>query len=168
MTEFQRLFLVQARSDFKVFELLRQKCEDEKLPSCHALHYLQMATEKLAKAKAWKNGPIGESHVAFGGFLKGLKSQRHIQKQLGYEGKNASWMYLIKKCGPLAKEVEDLAPAVAKDGPNPEYPWPRAAPRSTPAEFEFGIWAKLHGTPNGNQFLKLVGGLFAVAETFLD
>jgi len=46
MTEHQRLFLVQARTDFAVFELFRR---DVKWPSCHALHYLQMATELLGK-----------------------------------------------------------------------------------------------------------------------
>jgi hypothetical protein len=168
MTEFQRLFLVQARSDFKIFKLLREKCESQELPPCHALHYLQMATEKLAKARAWKDGPIGESHLAFDGFLKGLKSNRQVQKQLGYEGKNESWRQLIRKSGPLAKAVEDLAPSIAKDGPNPEYPWPRAAPRYAPAEYEFTVWANLQKPSDGPMFLNLVGSLFAVAETFLD
>jgi hypothetical protein len=39
-------FLTQARSDWQVFEHLY----DSDFPECHALHYLQMATEKLAKA----------------------------------------------------------------------------------------------------------------------
>ena len=54
MTEYQRLFLVQARTDFAVFELLRRQAD---LPACHKLHYLQMATELLGKAHAWKHGP---------------------------------------------------------------------------------------------------------------
>ncbi|MGO9471057.1 MAG: hypothetical protein ACLQVF_43755 [Isosphaeraceae bacterium] len=40
-------------SDFAVFELLRKHSD---LPACHALHYLQMATEMLGKAKACKYG----------------------------------------------------------------------------------------------------------------
>ena len=39
-------FLEQARSDFAMFDLLNEA----KVPQCHVLHYLQMATEKLAKA----------------------------------------------------------------------------------------------------------------------
>jgi hypothetical protein len=122
MTEFQRLFLVQARSDFKVFELLRRQWEDQELPSCHALHYLQMATEKLGKAKAWKHGPCAETHLVFKSFLAELKTNRQAQKQLGYEGKTENWQALIRKAGPLAKAIEDLAPSKSKDGPNPEYP----------------------------------------------
>ena len=54
MTEHQRLFLVQARADLVVFELLSKEPD---LPACHSLHYLQMATELLGKAHAWKQGP---------------------------------------------------------------------------------------------------------------
>ena len=43
---YERAFLAQARSDWNVYRLLSESRE----PSCHALHYLQMATEKLAKA----------------------------------------------------------------------------------------------------------------------
>ena len=57
MTEYQRLFLVQARTDFVVFELLRALPH---LPACQALHYLQMSTELLGKAHAWKQGPLRE------------------------------------------------------------------------------------------------------------
>jgi hypothetical protein len=166
MNAHQRLFLVQARSDFEVFELLRKQWEKSKLPCCHALHYLQMATEKFGKAKAWKHGSVSKTHVAFNAFLAGLKYDPRAQKQLGYEGKNSSWKHLIRKSGPLAKSIEDLAPAVSKDGPNPEYPWPGAAPEFAPAEFEFIIWTELR-TPEGRQFLKLVGRLLTVAEAFL-
>ena len=42
-----KAFLVQARSDWEIFRLLDSQrfCE-----RCHCLHYLQMSTEKLAKA----------------------------------------------------------------------------------------------------------------------
>jgi hypothetical protein len=49
VTEQQRLFLVQARSDFAVFELFRGNAN---WPPCHALHYLQMSSELLGKAHA--------------------------------------------------------------------------------------------------------------------
>lgn len=50
MTEHQRLFLVQARSDFVVFEWLQKQQRNGELPASHALHYLQMATELLGKS----------------------------------------------------------------------------------------------------------------------
>jgi hypothetical protein len=163
VTEPQRLFLVQARSDFIVFELLR---DQPSLPPCHALHYLQMATELFGKAHAWKNGPNFLTHRALVGFLRSLTRNRRAQRQLGYEGKNEKWENLIRSSIPLAQRVEDLAPALTQDGPNPEYPWPRADPASAPAEFEFSLWQELEET-EGRQFLRLLGKLFASAEAFL-
>jgi hypothetical protein len=67
----------------------------------------------------------------------------------------------------LAEQIEDLAPALSPDSPNPEYPWPRAVPHTAPVEYTFGIWQDLEDTPAGHQFLKLIGSLFATAEVFL-
>ena len=122
MNPHQRLFLIQAKTDILVFERFRK---DSSLPDCHALHYLQMATELLGKAHAWKNGPRANTHRAFVGFLRSLATNRGAQKKLGYAGQNENWQHLIRKSVPLAENIEDLAPALAQDGPNPEYPWPR-------------------------------------------
>src|SRR5438128_2189537 len=127
MTEFQRLFLLQARTDFAVFELLRKQPD---LPACHALHYLQMATELLGKAHAWKHGQPNKTHRAFARFLRSLSTNRQAQKQLGYEGQNENWRHTIRKSVPLAESIEDLAPSLSRDGPNPEYPWPDVAPQT--------------------------------------
>jgi hypothetical protein len=164
VTEFQRLFLVQARTDFAVFELLQYQLD---LPACHTLHFLQMATEMLGKAHAWSHGPPASTHRALVGFLRSFRTNRQAQKQLGYAGRNENWRHLIRKSVPLAERVEDLAPALSPDAPNPEYPWPRDAPQAAPAEYTFGIWQDLRKTPAGHQFLKLIGGLFAVADAFL-
>ncbi len=129
MNPHQRLFLIQAKADMVVFERF---WKDSTLPACHALHYLQMATELLGKAHAWKNGPKTDTHRAFVGFLRSLATNRAAQKQLGYAGKNENWGHLIRKSVPLAENIEDLAPALALDGPNPEYPWPRANPQIAP------------------------------------
>ena len=164
MTEYQRLFLAQARTDFDVFETFRKQ---PGLPACHALHYLQMATELLGKAHAWKHGPSGNTHRAFVGFLRSLSTNRRAQRQLGYEGRNRNWENMIRKSVPLAERVEDLAPALSPDGPNPEYPWPRAAPIVAPVEFTFPIWQDLQATAAGRHFLHLIGHLFTAAEVFL-
>ena len=163
MTEFQRLFLVQGQSEYKVFEMFR---EDADWPACHALHYLQMATEMLGKAHAWKHGPRSNTHRAFVIFLRSLQTNRQAQRTLGYEGKNANWKHLIRKSVPLAESIEDLAPSLFPDMPNPEYPWPRMDPRFAPVEFQFEVWKTLKQT-EGLKFIKLVGHLFAAAETFL-
>jgi hypothetical protein len=164
VTEHQRLFLVQARTDFAVFGLLRGR---PNLPACHALHYLQMATELLGKAHAWKHDPAANTHRAFVGFLRSLSTNRKAQKQLGFGGQNERWKHLIRKSVPLSERIEDLAPALALDAPNPEYPWPRAAPQIAPAEHNFEIWQDLQDTAAGRQFISTLGRLFEAAEAFL-
>lgn len=164
MTEYQRLFLVQARADFAVFELLWGHAD---LPHCHALHYLQMATELLGKAHAWKHGPTANTHRAVVGFLRSLSTNRKAQKQLGFEGQNDRWKNLItRSLVPLAENIEKLAPALALDAPNPEYPWPRDAPQVAPAEHTFEIWQNLQKAV-GRQFLSIIRRLFQDAEAFL-
>jgi len=164
VNEHQRLFLVQARSDFAVFELLRKQ---PAVASCHPLHYLQIATEMFGKAHAWKTGPSFRTHRAIVGFLRSLSSNRAAQQQFGFGGKNEAWSSRIRATITLAERVEDLAPAIAQDGPNPEYPWPRASPEVAPAEHEFDLWLTLRDTAKGRQFLHLLGVLLATAEAYL-
>ena len=52
MNTFQGLWWQQAKSDHQVFQRLRS----EGVAQCHSLHYLQMVTEKLAKAYFWRSG----------------------------------------------------------------------------------------------------------------
>jgi hypothetical protein len=164
VTEHQRLFLAQARTDFAVFEWFRKA---PNLPACHALHYLQMATEMLGKAHAWKHGKPKKTHRAFARFLRSLSTNRQAQAQFGYQGRTENWRHMIRKSVPLAEGVEDLAPSLARDGPNPEYPWPDADPQVAPAEFTFAIWQDLQQTGAGRKFLDLTSRLFAVADAFL-
>jgi hypothetical protein len=84
-----------------------------------------------------------------------------------FERQNENWKHVIRKSVPLAQRVEDLAPAPCDDGPNPEYPWPRADPEVAPAEHSFEIWEELQKTAAGRQFLGLLVRLFAAAEAFL-
>ena len=57
---------------------------------------------------------------------------------------------------PLAYALERLAPALAQDGPNPEYPWPQTAPRFAPATFEFEVWSQLTNTGRGRQLIQII------------
>ncbi len=159
----QRLFLVQAKSDFGVFVRLRR---DPQIHACHTLHYLQMATEMLGKAHHWRGGPLRGSHKAFVGFLRSLTTNRQAQGDLGYGGQNENWAHLIRRSIPLADRIERLAPALT-DGPNPEYPWPRDNPQAAPAEFTFDLWVELQETADGRHFIKLLSDLFRSAESFL-
>jgi hypothetical protein len=118
----QQAFMTQARDDYKMFVHLN------KLPSaqCQQLHYLQMATEKLAKAFlcAPNNTPPKTTHVALTKFLKLLKSQPDIRRELGYDKSHAAFIAYIDGLIPFADLIENLAPeGKTLDKPNPEYPW---------------------------------------------
>ncbi|HEY4308691.1 MAG TPA: hypothetical protein VGN12_04480 [Pirellulales bacterium] len=164
MTEQQRLFLVQARADFAVFDTFRRQ---SRFPASHKLHYLQMATELFGKAHAWREGPRTSTHRAFVTFLRSLTTNRRAQEKLGFAGRNAQWQGMFRKTIDIAQRVEDLAPALSPDLPNPEYPWPRAMPVAAPVEFDFPIWRDLVDTTAGRRFLDLVERLFQSAEYFL-
>lgn len=163
MKEEQRLFLVQSRSAYAIYWLLRA---DTSVHHCHPLHYLQMATELLAKASAWKNSKPKKSHKALVAFLRNLSSNSKAQTQLGFEGYNDNWKQQIRKLVRIAEELERLAPNLS-DGPNPEYPWPAEAPTNAPVEYDFPIWKELTETAPGRKLSKFLDRLFEKAEGYL-
>jgi len=74
--EWSDAYWVQAHSDLKTWELLREKADS--LDYCHELHYLQMMCEKLCKAHLYAQGDIsGEqtSHKFVGKALPVLLSR---------------------------------------------------------------------------------------------
>ncbi len=102
---------------------------------CHELHYLQMCTEKLAKAY-YAVPP--RTHDAFRRFLKGLPLNARAVAPLGF----ADLAGLTRWEGsvtPIVGAIEDLAPQLAdrKRLPNPEHPWPRGAETTAPADYSF-------------------------------
>jgi hypothetical protein len=62
----------------------------------------------------------------------------------------------VRQVLPLAYELESLAPAVANDGPNPEYPWPHDSPAECPVEYSFALWARLRDERPGRDLLKFI------------
>jgi hypothetical protein len=70
-SQYAQAFYEQAWSDWQAYEALTRVL---KLPRCHALHYLQMACEKLGKAYRLRNpradiDAIVTRHVGFTQFL---------------------------------------------------------------------------------------------------
>ena len=157
MNAYQELWWRQARSDYAVLLLLRRQGADP----CHYLHYLQMVTEKIAKAFFWRSGKEPpRSHAAFVQFLRSFGGiQASKREQIADVFEFASFQVLqnsIRKTLPLAYELEHLAPTLAQNGPNPEYPWPPAAPQHAPAMFDFGIWTQLTSTGHGRQLMQII------------
>ena len=156
MTEPQRLWWRQAASDHTAFLDLARGTR----PRCHALHHLQMSTEKLCKAYIWGSGqPPPRSHAGLSLFLRLLgqiarPDRERVARTLGF-GRYADFQAWTASAAPLARDVERLAPDLAGDGPNPEYPWPHAAPAETPAEYRFPVWTELQ-SPRGRNLLRFV------------
>lgn len=126
-----------------------------------------MTTELLGKAYSLRSGPNTTSHRAFVRFMRELRRNRKVQTKVDFRCRNASWAALIRNSIPLAERIEDLAPSLAGDGPNPEYPWPRTDPVVAPAEHSFDLWHDLQNSPDGRSLLDLLDRLLATAEAYL-
>ena len=70
-----------------------------------------------------------------------------MANQLGFDS-TVDFREWIKDVSDLAYELERLAPDLAADGPNPEYPWPRYNPEHAPVEHDFQAWQHMQ-TTNG-------------------
>jgi hypothetical protein len=61
----------------------------------------------------------------------------------------------IRSVLPIAYELERLAPDLANNGPNPEYPWPHVQPEFAPVDFDFSVWASLT-TVQGRDLMRMI------------
>ena len=155
----QGLYLTQARSDFHALRALKGA------DPCHQIHYLQMATEKLAKAYFWRVGkPLKKRHDFFVKFLRAARKRGDIGRILGIKP-TANWEAYVDSVLPVTLAVEQMAPSEAGDGPNAEYPWPHEAPEQAPATFAFPVWDEI-AAPHGQKFLGLLGRLLDNFEKF--
>ena len=111
-------YLEQAKSDYGVFTLLRNQAS-----LCHSLHYLQMATEKLAKGFLTRPGGTryGRTHDALVKFMRLSKTRPEFQAACRFTQSGQFTAYVDSLLN-IAQQVEDLSPE-GGDHPNPEYPW---------------------------------------------
>ncbi len=158
MNQYQQLWWEQSRSDHSILILLRRNGSD----SCHQLHYLQMVTEKLAKAYFWRTGTAPrKKHTGFVQFMRtlgGVQQAKQTSIATALEFKTfVAFQTWIRNVLPLIYELERLAPALALNGPNPEYPWPHILPTANPVGHNFALWWQLTSTAIGRQFVRVVG-----------
>jgi hypothetical protein len=153
---YQELWWEQASSDYEVLVLLRRNG----VAHCHQLHYLQMVTEKLAKAYFWRTGNAPtKRHSGFAQFMRFLidarsSDQAQLASLLGFKSFN-ELQGCIRGILPIIYGLEQLAPTLSQDGPNPEYPWPHAAPSDNPVGHQFEIWSRID-SPKGRQLMKVL------------
>lgn len=144
MNNAQLLWWQQAQSDHDVFVLLRKAG----VAQCHVIHYLQMVSEKLAKAYFWRSGVAPpRSHAGFVKFLRFLCQIRQTDRErvagLFTFKSFDDFQYWVRKVLPIAYDLERVSPDLANQGPNPEYPWPHDNPVSAPVNHTFTVWASL-------------------------
>lgn len=136
-------FLEQAKSDYSLFTELNQT----RKARCHQLHYLQMATEKLAKSFLCdRHGrPPPKSHFAFTRFLKISKGRPEIRRKLGYASNYIAYCVYVDNLLPAAAKVEALAPTgTDTNEPNPEYPCEETAGNVlAPANYGFREFSRV-------------------------
>lgn len=154
MNDAQRLWWLQAQADWALFDHLRLNWAVE----CQLLHYLQMATEKLSKAYFWRSGKTPpKSHIGFVRFLKALLDRPRVELTriatvLGFRRPEDLERWVVNTQN-LAYALQNMAPAEARDGPNPEYPWPHENPAQSPVDFTFPLWDQLRNTGQGRNLM---------------
>lgn len=157
MNNAQRLWWEQAKSDLTVYKQLRALGAHP----CHLLHYLQMATEKIAKAYLWRSGnPPPKAHTGFVRFLRALLSRpsgdlQWISKVLGFDRPKDLDTWVTTNMS-IAYDLMNIAPAEAHNGPNPEYPWPHEAPTHCPATHTFPLWTNLADMGRGRKLMRFI------------
>jgi hypothetical protein len=138
-TDWAAAYYRQAAAEWDFFREVQARPD---VAPCFALHLLQMATEKLAKAYRFRDTTTAEavllsSHVGFAAFLNNFLHSPPIHR--AYANRSEQLALLRHRCGHLARLVEQLAPAVG--GPtrpeNTEYPWDDGGDVVAPVDFAF-------------------------------
>jgi len=132
--QWDKAYLRQASSDYEVFRQLLSM----PVPPCHQLHYLQMATEKLAKAFLSANARgrrQPNKHESLVHFLNSVDAHDAVRRAFGYESKSQQ-MAFLRSIMPIARAIEAVYPK-ALDAPNLEYPWESSGRVLCPRDYDF-------------------------------
>jgi hypothetical protein len=121
--EWARGYVRQAYADFQGWQAIEP---DENTQPCHRMLLLQMACEKLCKARLIEAGAPPESLRSSHGYVAN-PLPIIIREQLLYLGQNPrGHAGLLTFARHIAAEIEVLNPSVTRNGQRPdncEYPW---------------------------------------------
>lgn len=168
MTE-HRAHLEQGRSQLQLYEFLAARDANE-APEAHTLHFLQMATENIAKAILLRSNPGWDKyrHAVFAAIPHHLRA-RHIAKTLGWTDFKA-YQRFLSDVMPLCQEIEKLHPQGGSgeiERSNVEYPW-LGRDRDgreiwlVPAAYEFGLLSRMRRSLG----MRLINFLFVLIQRF--
>ncbi len=146
----------QAHADFQTWQAIESH---EAVHPCHRMLFLQMACEKLCKARLIDGGTPPESLQTSHGYVAN-PLPLVIRAQLEFMGENLRAKDgLLRFTRHLAAEIEVMSPAVDRNGQRPdncEYPWEDGAlTLRSPLDWTFSPLHLLRG-PFGPSFVKLL------------
>lgn len=127
----------QALADLNGWEALAAT----ELPARQSLHFLQMACEKLAKARLCTTGADPKTLQSSHAYIAKQLPTIVLDELVFEKAKPKVRRDIVKHARRLAREIELLAPAVDAGGKrrdNCEYPWDDATGRLwVPADYDF-------------------------------
>lgn len=165
---FADAFAAQGRSDWRVYQYLAS-LQSPSFPVCHSFHYLQMATEKIAKAYRIRDtasdvDDLARHHPGFEEFVNAFFRSPQIRSE--YVGKDSALRALQTNAAALAREIEKLAPATDRSAApeNAEYPWERDDCVFRPCEYGYPnlSFLKAH---SGRATMNMISRAFSDYET---
>jgi len=155
--QWARAYARQAHADFQSWQALES---DEIVRPCHRMLFLQMACEKLCKARLIEAGIPPQTVQASHGYVAN-PLPIVIRAQLEFMGQNLRARGgLIRFTRHIAAEIEVMNPAVDRNGRRPdncEYSWENGAQNlHSPLDWAFSPIQLLLGR-FGPTFVKLLG-----------
>ncbi len=159
--DWRTAYFQQAKSDYG---MLLRLLEEEDIPLCHCLHYLQMTTEKLAKGFRTEpgGGPYARTHDVFALFVtRYAKLNPELRLACGITNTSQYLMYL-EGLRDLAQRIEDLSPD-GGDHPNPEYPWQQRDQILVPLTYPFSDLDLRQQSAKMAKLLKFIAACFTLA-----
>jgi hypothetical protein len=159
-TDWGRAYAKQAQADFNLWKVLDSLPDAYGIRTCHKLHLLQMACEKICKAYLCKHkskpSDLQQSHAYVKTILPLIARSRLARNSKRLSGKYDYRLNLIKK---LAGEIDLLVPTIkntTKRLDNCEYPWESSPGKiQVPCEYAFPNLASL-SDPVGKELVKLI------------
>lgn len=155
-----RAFARQALADFGTFQFLERTAaeQSEPVPVCHRLLFLQMACEKLSRARLYSRASdldqVGKLHTYTEKQLPVI-----LREMYARQFKHHVASHLMQSWRELAAAVQVLAPAAEAGGTRPdncEYPWTTIdGTVASPLDHRFEC-ARLLREPGGSTFLKVL------------
>jgi hypothetical protein len=155
-TQWARGYARQADADFQTWQSIERS---DAFHACHRMMFLQMACEKLCKARLIQGGTPPEAVQRSHGYLAN-PLPLVIRSQLEFMGENlrvrAGFLLFTRH---LAAEIEVTNPAVDRNGQRPdncEYPWvDEAQVLHSPLDWQFTPLQLLRD-PFGPSFVKVL------------